>query len=116
MAESGLSFALARSGHLLAWHTPHTVRVPAAACGFDPFHCCGRASLWPGAAPLRSLQPACRGTGGPLAAQTRDDHLYALPHAMCSEHPPDTAAGPRTTAGASALRHFLLPGNNLALL
>src|SRR5258707_12569117 len=64
----------------------------------------------------RLTQSARRGTGGSLAAQTRDDHLYALPAAVRGEHLPDAAPGQRTTAFASALRHCLEPGNDLALL
>src|SRR4051812_16187341 len=101
MAESGLSFALARPGCLLAWHTPHPVRVPTAHCGIDPFYRCGWAGLWSRAASLRPLQLARRGTGRSLAAKTRDDCMYVLSYAVRGEHPPDTATGQRTIAVAS---------------
>src|ERR1700680_409188 len=88
MAESGLSFALARPGRLLTRHTPHAVRLPAAHCGIDPFYRCSRAGLWSGAASLRSLQPARRGIARSLAAKTRDDDVYVLSSAVRGEHPP----------------------------
>src|SRR2546429_7133815 len=94
----------------------HAVRVSAAHGGTDAFDSCCRAGLWSGAASLRSLQPARWGTSGPLAAKTRDDHLYARPFAVRGEHSPDAAPSQRTTAVASALQHCLEPGNDLALL
>src|SRR6185312_4186777 len=83
LAESGLFVALARPGLLLTRHTPHAVRIPAAHRGIDPFTCCRRTGLWSGAASLRPLESARRGTGRSLAAHTCDDRVYSLSSAVC---------------------------------